>query len=49
MIHLYCPAVQAGFYSDVVECETIDRKVPDSINGWGMGFLESVTNGAQRK
>ena len=49
MIHLYCLAVHAGFYSDVVECETIDRKVPDSILGRGMDFLESVTNGAQRK
>ena len=23
MIHLYCLAVQAGFYSDVVECKTL--------------------------
>ena len=23
MIHLYCLAVQAGFYSDVVECRTL--------------------------
>ena len=31
MIHLYCLAVQAGFYSDVVECSPQDRKVPGSI------------------
>ena len=35
-MHLYCIAVQAGFYSDVVECSTIDRRVPGSILGWGM-------------
>ena len=34
IIHLYCLAVQAGFYSDVVESSTIDRKVL----GWGMFF-----------
>ena len=33
IIHLYCLAVQAGFYSDVVECSTIDRKVSGSILG----------------
>ena len=36
MIHLYCLAVQAGFYSDVVECSPQDRKVSGSILGWGM-------------
>ena len=36
MIHLYCLAVQAGFNSDVVDCETIDRKVTGSTLGWGM-------------
>ena len=52
MIHLYCLAVQAGFYSDVVECLTIDRRVPGSIPGRGVFFnifYESVTNGVQRK
>ena len=39
IIHLYCLAVQAGFYSDVVECSPIDRKVPGSIFGRGMVFL----------
>ena len=33
LIHLYYLAVQAGFYSDVVECSTIDRRVPGSILG----------------
>ena len=36
MIHLYCLAVQACFYRDVVECSTIDRRVPGSILGRGM-------------
>ena len=36
IIHLYCLAVQAGFYSDVEECSNIDRRVPGSILGWGM-------------
>ena len=36
MIHLYCLVVQAGLYSDVVECSTIDRRIPGSILGWGM-------------
>ena len=27
MIHLYCLAVQAGFYRDVVECSLQDRRV----------------------
>ena len=44
MIHMHCLAVKAGFYSDVVEGETIDRKVLRSILGWGMEiFYESVT------
>ena len=36
IIHLYCLALQAGFYSDVVECLTVDRRVLGSIPGWGM-------------
>ena len=42
MIHLYCLAVQAGFYSDVVECSTIDRRVPGSILGWDMEIFLRV-------
>ena len=44
MIHLYCLAVQAGFYSDVVECSPQDRKIPGSILGWGMDFLRVRDN-----
>ena len=31
--HLYCLAVQAGFYSDVVECRIFVRRVAGSILG----------------
>ena len=40
MIHLYCLAVQAGFYSDVVESSTIDRRVPGSIPDRGMEIFK---------
>ena len=33
IIHLYCLAVQDGFYIDVVECSPLDRKVLGSILG----------------
>ena len=36
IMHLYCFAVQADFSSDVVECSTLDRRVPGSIIGRGM-------------
>ena len=36
IIHLYCLVVQAGFYSDVVESLTLDRRVLGSILTWGM-------------
>ena len=36
IIHMYCLAVQAGFYSDVVECSTLDGRVPGSILTRGM-------------
>ena len=36
IIHLYCLTVQAGFYSDVVECWTLDQNVPGSIPSQGM-------------
>ena len=42
MIHLYCLAVQAGFYSDVVECLTVDRRVPGSILGRDMEIFLRV-------
>ena len=31
--HLYCLAVQAGFYSDAVECLTATQEDPGSILG----------------
>ena len=36
IIHLYCLAVQAGIYSDVVECSTLDQRVPGLILTRGM-------------
>ena len=36
IIHLYCLAVQAGFYSEVVEWSTLDGRVPGSILTQGM-------------
>ena len=42
MIHLYCLAVQAGFYSDVVECSPQDGKVPGSILGRDMEIFLRV-------
>ena len=36
IIHLYCLAVQAGFYSDVRDYRS---KGPRSILGWGMEFF----------
>ena len=34
--------VQAGFYSDVVECQTVDQRFPGSILGQGMSFSSPV-------
>ena len=31
IIHLYCLEVHADLYSDMVECSTLDRRVPGSI------------------
>ena len=42
MIHLYCLAVQAGFYSDVVECPTVDRRVSGSILGLSMRSFKII-------
>ena len=44
IVHMYYLAVQASFNSDVVECSTLDRRVPGSILTQGMEiFYESVT------
>ena len=37
--HLYCLAVQAGFYSDMVECWLRILEVPGSILGRGKRYL----------
>ena len=50
MIHLYCLALQAGFYSDVVECKTLspaDRARSRVGEKCYFHFLP-VTSGAQR-
>ena len=41
MIHMNCLAVQNGFYSDVVECQTLDRRVPGSIIGRDKDIFKS--------
>ena len=40
--HLYCLAVQAGFYSEAVECWTCVRRVAGSILSWGKRWLAFV-------
>ena len=42
ILHLYCLAVQVGFYSDMVECWTLDRRVPGSILIRGMEIFLRV-------
>ena len=42
ILHLYCLAVQVGFYSDMVECSTLDRRVPGSILIRGMEIFLRV-------
>ena len=37
--HLYCLAVQAGFYSDVLECWLRMLEIPGSIPRWGKRCL----------
>ena len=49
MIHLYCLAVQAGFYSDVVECSTTDRSVPGSFLGRDMEIFLRVRDLRKQK
>ena len=42
IIHLYCLAVQAGFYREVVECSALDRRVPGSIPAGARSFVLRV-------
>ena len=46
--HFYCLAVEAGFYSDVVECLPLDPAAQVRIPPWAVGiFLHPVTFGGQ--
>ena len=51
MIHLYCLAVQAGFYSDVVECRTLspEDQVRSPVGKMSFPFFSPVTFGAHCK
>ena len=50
MIHLYCRAIQAGFYSDVVECWPVTQtaQVRSSAAALVIRILSPVTSGTQR-
>ena len=48
MVHFYCLAVEAGFYSDVVECLPVDPATWVRIPA-GAGKISSLyDNGAHR-
>ena len=51
MIHLYCLAVQAGFYSDIVECWPVMQTahVRSPAAALVIRNFSPVTSGAQRK
>ena len=51
MIHLYCLAVQAGFYSDVVECWPVTKaaRIPSPAAALVIRIFSPVTSGAQCK
>ena len=51
MIHLYCLAVQAGFYSDAVECSPVTQaaQVRSPVPALVIRIFSPVTSGAQRK
>ena len=51
IIHLYCLAVQAGFYSDVVECRTLSPadRVRSPVGEKCYFHFSTVTFGAHRK
>ena len=50
MLHLYCLAVQAGFYSDAVECSPVTQaaRVRYPAAALVIKILSPVTSGAQR-
>ena len=46
--HFYCLAVEAGFYSDMVECLPLDPAAQVRFPPWAVGiFLHPVTFGGQ--
>ena len=46
--HFYCLAVEAGFYSDMVECLPLDPAAQVQFPLWAVGiFLRPVTFGGQ--
>ena len=51
MMHLYCLAVQAGFYSDVVECWPVMRtaRVRSPATALVIRIFPPVTSGARCK
>ena len=51
MIHLYCLAVQAGFYSDAVECWPVTQtaRVRNPAAALVIRIFSPVTSGVQRK
>ena len=51
IIHLYCLAVQAGFYSDAVECWPVTQtaRVRSPAAALVIRIFSPVTSGAQRK
>ena len=50
MVHLYCLAVQAGFYSDAVECRTLSPadRVRSPVGENVISIFSPVTFGAPR-
>ena len=51
MLHLYCLAEQAGFYSDAVECRTLSLadQARSPVGENVICIFSPVTTGAQRK
>ena len=49
MIHFYCLAVEAGFYSDVVECMPVDPATWVRFPAGAGKIFSLYDNGAHRK
>ena len=48
IIHFYCLAIEAGFYSDVVECLSVDPATWVRIPAGAGKILSLYDNGAHR-